>query len=136
MDWDETGSFEKHREVIERCFWKDSVEEIFLALEGESSDWAKAQLANLRTKSPQTLKVAHRQLRRGLDMRSFEDNMRMEYRIASRVVSRHDFQEGVRAVIVDKDNKPQWNPATLAGVTERMLDEIFAPLDEGELTFD
>jgi enoyl-CoA hydratase len=136
MDWDETGSFEKHREVIERCFWKDSVEEIFLALEGESSDWAKAQLANLRTKSPQTLKVAHRQLRRGLDMRSFEDNMRMEYRIASRVVSRHDFQEGVRAVIVDKDNKPQWNPPTLAGVTERMLDEIFAPLDEGELTFD
>ncbi|MND04776.1 3-hydroxyisobutyryl-CoA hydrolase [compost metagenome] len=62
--------------------------------------------------------------------------MRMEFRIACRVVHRHDFQEGVRAVIVEKDNKPNWNPATLAAVTNEMLNEIFAPLGEGELTFD
>jgi enoyl-CoA hydratase len=136
MDWDADGSFEKNMDVIGRCFWKESVEDIFLALEGETGDWAKAQLANLRTKSPQTLKVAHRQLRRGLDLKTFEDNMRMEYRIASRVVSRHDFQEGVRAVIVDKDNKPQWDPPALAGVTGQMLDDIFAPIEGGELTFD
>jgi enoyl-CoA hydratase len=54
--------------------------------------------------------------------------MAMEYRIGSRVVRRHDFIEGVRAVIVDKDNAPQWSPATLEGVTEAMLDEIFAAL--------
>src|SRR5262249_5393218 len=136
MDWDEAGSFDKHLEVIERCFWKENVEATFLALEGEPGDWAKAQLANLRTKSPQTLKVAHRQLHRGLDLKSFEENMKMEYRIASHVVARHDFLEGVRALIVDKDNAPKWDPPTLAGVTNQMLDDIFASLGEGELTFD
>ena len=136
MDWDEAGSFDKHLDVIERCFWKVTVEDIFMALEAEPGEWAKAQLGVLKTKSPQTLKVAHRQLQRGLEMKTFEDNMRMEFRIGSRVVHRHDFQEGVRAVIVDKDNKPNWNPATLAGVTNEMLDEIFAGLGEGELTFD
>ncbi len=141
MDWDETAAFEKHTGAIERCFWKETVEDILMALESEpgvgpSGDWAKVQLATLKTKSPQTLKVAHRQLRRGLELDTFEDNRRMEYRIGCRVVHRHDFQEGVRAVIVDKDNKPNWNPATLAGVTNEMLDEIFAPLGEDELTFD
>ena len=61
-------------------------------------------------------------------MPSFADNMAMEYRIGARVVARHDFLEGVRAVIVDKDNAPHWAPATLEGVCEAMLDEIFAPL--------
>ena len=60
----------------------------------------------------------------------------MEYRIANRVVSRHDFQEGVRAVIVEKDNAPKGSPETLSGVTVAMLDEIFAPLDGGELDFE
>ncbi|MEZ5938944.1 MAG: enoyl-CoA hydratase/isomerase family protein [Hyphomonadaceae bacterium] len=136
MEWDEPGGFEKHLDVIERCFWKDTVEETVAALADEKGDWAGEQLATLKTKSPQTLKVAHRQLREGLKMTSFEDNMRMEYRIGSRVVSLHDFQEGVRAVIIDKDNAPKWSPATLAGVTGDMLDAIFAPLEEGELTFD
>jgi enoyl-CoA hydratase len=141
MDWDESGSFEKHREVIDRCFWKPTVEDIFMALEAEpahspSGEWARAQLAALKTKSPQTLKVAHRQLALGLQMKTFEDNMRMEFRIGCRQVHSHDFQYGVRAVIVDKDNKPNWNPATLAGVSDQLLDDIFAPLGEGELRFD
>jgi enoyl-CoA hydratase len=54
--------------------------------------------------------------------------MVMEYRIGSRVVRRHDFIEGVRAVIIDKDNAPRWDPATLEEVTDALLDEIFAPL--------
>jgi len=136
MDWDESGAFEKHRDLIDRCFWKPSVEETILALEGEDTDWARAQLATLKTRSPRTLKVAHRQLKTGLELKSFEDNMRMEYRIGTRQVHSQDFQEGVRAVIIDKDNKPVWSPASLAGVTPRMLDEIFAPLAEDELTFD
>ncbi len=115
-------------ERINRMFALDSVEAIVAALEADGSDWAKAQLATLATKSPQTLKVAFRQLREGAAMPSFEDEMRQEYRIGARVVQRHDFIEGVRALIVDKDNKPQWNPVTLAGVTAAMLDEIFAPL--------
>lgn len=141
MDWDERGSFQKHADVIERCFSKPSVEAIVAALEEatshpQSGDWAKAQLATLKTKSPQTLKVAHRQLTLGAQMQTFEDNMRMEFRIGSRAVSRHDFQEGVRAVIIDKDNAPKWSPATLEGVTDAMLDEIFAPLGADELTFE
>lgn len=119
-------------ERIDRIFAHDSVEAIFAALEAEGSDWAKAQLATLQTKSPQTLKVAFRQLREGARMPSFTDEMRQEYRIAARVVQRHDFLEGVRALIVDKDNAPKWNPPTLDGVTAAMLDEIFAPLPPDE----
>ena len=74
------------------------------------------------------MKVAHRQLRLGAAMPSFTANMAMEYRIGARVVARHDFIEGVRAVIVDKDNAPRWTPDTVEGVTDAMLDEIFAPL--------
>ena len=136
MDWDEAGSFEKHRDVIDRCFWKPTVEETVAALEGEPGEWAKKQLDTLKTKSPQTLKVAHRQLALGLQMTSFEDNMRMEFRIGCRQVHSHDFQEGMRAVIIDKDNAPKWDPPTLAGVSQRTLDDIFAPLGDGELTFD
>ncbi|MCA3752942.1 MAG: enoyl-CoA hydratase/isomerase family protein, partial [Phenylobacterium sp.] len=64
----------------------------------------------------------------GLAAPDFAANMAMEYRIGARVVQRHDFLEGVRAVIVDKDNAPKWNPATLEGVGEDLLDAIFAPL--------
>ena len=55
----------------------------------------------------------------GLQAKSFEDNMRMEFRIGCRQVHSHDFQEGVRAVIIDKDNAPKWDPATLSGVSEK-----------------
>jgi enoyl-CoA hydratase len=58
--------------------------------------------------------------------------MRMEYRIASRVLTRHDFIEGVRAVIVEKDNAPKWDPPTPEGVSEALLDSIFAPLPADE----
>ena len=57
---------------------------------------------------------------------------RWRARIGARVVARHDFLEGVRAVIIDKDNAPRWSPATLEGVSETLLDEIFAPLSAGQ----
>jgi enoyl-CoA hydratase len=113
---------------LNRLFVGTSVEEIFEFLEADSSDWGKAQLAVLKTKSPQTLKVAFRQLETGAALTDFADNMVMEYRIGARVVQRHDFIEGVRAVIIDKDNAPRWDPAELEGVSDAMLDEIFAPL--------
>ena len=116
------------RADIDRLFAGETVESIFAALESNGGEWAGEQLKRLKTKSPQTLKVAHRQLRLGGAMRAFADNMAMEYRIGARVVARPDFIEGVRAVIVDKDNAPRWRPATLAGVTEAMLDEIFSVL--------
>ena len=117
-----------HRDAIDRLFGQESVEAIFDALATEGSDWARAQLDILDTKSPQTLKVAFRQLQQGAEMPNFSANMAMEFRIGARVVQRHDFIEGVRALIIDKDNAPQWDPATLDGVTEALLDAIFAPL--------
>ncbi len=122
----------QHQDEIARIFAGDSVEAIVAALEAADTDWARAQLATLATKSPQTLKVAFRQLMLGGLARSFAENMAMEYRIGARVAQRPDFREGVRAVIVDKDNRPNWDPPTLEGVTEAMLDGIFAPLPSAD----
>ncbi len=123
---------EPHLPAIERLFAFDTVEEIFAALEADGSDWALAQLATLKTKSPQSLKVTLRQLRTGAALESFADNMAMEYRLGGRVVRTHDFQEGVRAVIVDKDNAPKWSPTDLSGVTDSMVDALFVALPPGE----
>ncbi|WP_370235672.1 enoyl-CoA hydratase/isomerase family protein [Brevundimonas sp.] len=123
---------EAHLTAIDRLFRFDTLEEIFAALEADSSDWASAQLAILKTKSPQSMKVSLRQLRTGAKLDSFADNMAMEYRLGGRVVRTHDFQEGVRAVIVDKDNAPGWSPADIEGVTDQALDALFAPLPADE----
>jgi enoyl-CoA hydratase len=120
------------RPKIDRLFASDICEEIFAALEKDGGEWATKELASLRTKSPQTCKVALRQLSHGARFANFADNMVMEYRIASRVLTRHDFIEGVRAVIIDKDNDPRWDPATVEGVSDALLDEIFAPLPVGQ----
>ncbi len=121
-----------HREAIDRLFAHNRVEDIVAALEADGSDWALAQLAILKTKSPQSLKVTLRQLRLGRAMTDFGEVLAMEYRLGGRVVRTHDFQEGVRAVIVDKDNAPQWSPASLAAVDEAAIEALFAPLPAGE----
>lgn len=121
-----------HRGAIDRLFASDTLEDIFAALEADPGEWAAQQLALLRTKSPQTMKVSLRLLHEGATMPTFEDEMRQEYAVGAHVVQRHDFLEGVRAVIVDKDNAPAWNPATPEGVTDHIIDQIFAPLPDGE----
>jgi enoyl-CoA hydratase len=117
---------------INRHFASDRFEDILASLEADDSDWAMKELATLRSKSPQTCKVALRQLAESTKLDDFADNMRMEYRIGSRVLTRPDFAEGVRAVIVDKDNAPKWDPATPEGVSDELLDTIFAPLPDAE----
>jgi len=117
---------------INRHFASDWLEDILLSLEGDESDWAMRELATLRSKSPQTCKVALRQLAESSQLTDFADNMAMEYRIASRVIVRPDFAEGVRAVIVDKDNAPKWDPATAEGVTDALVYAIFALLPAQE----
>ncbi len=116
------------RADIDRLFASDTAEEIVAALEADGGEWAHKQLSILRTKSPQTIKVALRQLVEGAAKLSFVDNMAMEYGIACAVIRRPDFVEGVRAVIVDKDNAPRWDPATLEEVSDAMIDAIFEPL--------
>ena len=121
-----------HRADIDRLFDGDSVETILDRLAVDGGEWAAEQLATLATKSPQTLKVAFRQLAHGAAFTDFADNMVMEYRIGARVVRMHDFLEGVRAVIIDKDNAPRWSPATVQEVEDAVLDDIFAPLPADE----
>ena len=117
---------------IDKFFASDVYEEILAALEADDSEWAAKERDTLGTKSPQTCKVALRQLKEGGAMASFADEMRNEYRIGYHVLVMHDFIEGVRALIVDKDNDPKWNPATPAEVSDAWIDGIFAPLPAGE----
>ena len=86
----------------------------------------------MRTKSPLSLKIALAQVRRGKNW-DFQTCMRTEFRIVSRIIEGHDFYEGVRAVIVDKDNTPRWRPATLVKVDDADVERHFAPLGEVEL---
>lgn len=118
--------------LIAKHFASDRYEDILASLDGDDSDWAAKELATLSDKSPQTCKVALRQLHDSLRCEDFAANMVMEYRIASRVLTRPDFAEGVRAVIVDKTNDAKWDPATPEGVTDELIDSIFAPLPADE----
>jgi enoyl-CoA hydratase len=124
------------RGTIARCFAGDTVEEILAALDREGGTFADETRRTIAQKSPFSLRVTLRELRAAATL-DFEDCMRMEYRLVRRFMGDHDFFEGVRAVLVDKDNKPTWRPAALADVTPAMVDAYFAPFaDEPELNFD
>ncbi|HEY8698938.1 MAG TPA: enoyl-CoA hydratase/isomerase family protein [Rhizomicrobium sp.] len=124
---------ETHRNAIDSIFALESVEAILAALDAEGTDWAGEAATTLRTKSPTSLKVTFRQIREGARL-EFDDCMRMEYRMVNRIVAGHDFYEGVRAAIIDKDGAPKWQPADLAGVGGADVDAYFAPLGDKELT--
>jgi enoyl-CoA hydratase len=125
------------RATIDRLFAGDTVEHMLENLDAEAAggaeaEWAAATAAAVRLKSPTSLKIALAQVRRGRDW-SFEDCMKAEFRIVSRIVYGHDFYEGVRALIVDKDNAPRWRPAVLSDVTDADVEWHFAPLGDDEL---
>jgi len=126
------------RGAIDRLFAGDRVETILAALDGEAisgsedAGFAGATAALIRAKSPTSLKIALAQLRRGRHW-SFIDCMRAEFRIVSRIIHGHDFYEGVRATIIDKDLKPAWQPAALAQVSDAQVEAHFAPLGATEL---
>lgn len=117
---------------IDRLFASDRLEDILAALTADRSDWASKELKAVAAKCPTTAKVALRQFAENAGKADFAEEMALEYRLAARMIIRADFIEGVRAVLVDKDNAPQWNPATPEQVTEDMLDAIFAPLPEDD----
>ena len=131
------GPMHPHRAAIDRLFRGERIEDILAALDAESAAGgtgvAAATAALIRTKSPTSLKLALAQMRRGPAL-DFTECMRTEFRIVSRVVRGHDLYEGVRAVIVDKDQAPRWQPPTLAAVSAAEVERHFAPLaDELEL---
>lgn len=119
---------ERNRTRIDTLFAPDTLEGILAALDADGGDWATKEAATLRTKSPSTCKCVLRQLELGASCTTFADNMAMELRGASRAITRPDFAEGVRALLVDKDNAPQWQPARPEDVTEDIVARLFAPL--------
>jgi enoyl-CoA hydratase len=119
---------EAQKSLINRHFRKTGVSDILASLGDDGSQWAAKTLATLRQKSPSSLLITHRQLLEGAVL-SFEQAMRMEFRIVSRIAAANDFFEGTRAVVIDKDMKPQWQPARLEDLDKAQIDAYFAPLE-------
>lgn len=126
------SSLEQRRDDIERLFAKASVEDIIEALNSDGSEWAQEQAAILALKSPFALKATFRQIQLGAQL-DFDRCMQIEWRVSQRIASAADFGEGVRAVIVDKDNAPRWSAASLEAVDGATVDALFAPLDGSDL---
>ncbi|WP_112663590.1 enoyl-CoA hydratase/isomerase family protein [Microvirga flavescens] len=123
-----------HLPLIEECFSGDSVGEILDRLDraaATGSEFVERTAATMRTKSPTSLRLAFEQVRRGGSL-TFEEAMQLEFRMVSRIIDDHDFYEGVRAALVDKDGKPVWKPATLDAVEAEMIERHFAPLPPGD----
>lgn len=134
------GPVIEKRAAIDRHFAGSRVEDIVASLRREAESgsalapWAERTAKTMLLKSPTSQKVALMQMRRGKEL-TFEQCMQTEFRIVSRIVYGHDLYEGVRAVIIDKDNRPQWRPAALADVTDVEIERHFAPVaKELELT--
>ena len=123
-----------HREAIDRCFAGASVEAIRAALAAEDSDWARDTLAALAKGSPTSLKVTHAALRRAASL-DFDSCLKMEYRMSQAFMAGHDFYEGIRAVLVDKDHAPAWKPATLEEISDAAVEAHFAVPPGGDLEF-
>ena len=130
----EQGPLAVRRRAIDRIFAAGRVEDIVALLDtaaataSADAQWAGEVAVMIRTKAPLSLKIALAQMRRGRHW-SFAECMQAEFRVVSRVAYGHDFYEGIRAVIIDKDNRPSWQPATLAEVTAESVERHFAPLE-------
>jgi enoyl-CoA hydratase len=123
------------RPAIDRLFAGDRVEGILAALDAEAARpgadaaFARAAAAAIRRKSPTSLKVTLAQQRRGRGL-DFDECMRGEFRIVSRLLRGHDLYEGIRSVIIDKDQAPRWQPSSLEAVSETEVERHFAPRAE------
>jgi enoyl-CoA hydratase len=130
-----TAPISRHRGAIDRCFAASTVDAILDSLLHEGGEWGRHVRDEMVTrKSPTSLKVTLQQIRRGR-LLGFEDCLRMEFRLVQAFMRGHDFFEGVRAVLIDKDQNPRWNPADLASVTETIVQSYFSATGP-ELTFD
>ena len=121
-------------EKINELFSGNSLEDIFERLENDNSDFSQKNLSLLRSKSPTSLNITFRQIKNGSEL-NFEDCMKMEFRMVTKVMNDHDFYEGVRALIIDKDNNPAWKPETVEEVSDEEIDEFFKYLEDNELKF-
>ena len=124
------------RQWLDSCFAAADVEEIFRRLQASSDEKARAALDIMLKASPTSLKVTLRNLRSATTFNRVEESFMQDYRIALACISGHDFIEGIRATIVDKDRNPRWRPDTIEAVTPDMVDRHFQSLGPRELKFD
>jgi enoyl-CoA hydratase len=124
-----------NRATIDRCFAHHRMEDIVTALEADGGAFATETLATLRLMSPTSLKLTLKLVRKARTA-SLDDCFRMDYRLSQSVLAGHDFYEGVRAQLVDKDRNPKWYPATLDAVDDSAIDSLFVPPLQGDLTFE
>lgn len=127
---------EPHLEQIEKAFSGDTVEDIVQNLHSDGSEWAMATLKLISKMSPTSLKITLRQLQLGRSM-TLRECLQMEFRLAAHCCIKSDFHEGVRALLIDKDQQPKWIPDTIEQVTQDQVHRFFSPLpDKDELTFE
>jgi len=132
------GELARLTPAIHRIFGASSVEEILDRLDaeqGQDEAWAKATAAEIRKKSPTSLKVAFAQMRRGKTL-SLADALRLEFGLASQLIARPDYGEGIKSRIVGKGSEPSWRPATLSEVDDAEIESLFAKAPDGELQLD
>ncbi|XP_005373364.1 PREDICTED: 3-hydroxyisobutyryl-CoA hydrolase, mitochondrial [Chinchilla lanigera] len=132
IDQDKPFILEEHMDKINRCFSANTVEEIIENLQQDGSPFALEQLQVINKMSPTSLKITLRQLTEGAS-KSLQEVFTMEYRLSQMCVGHHDFHEGVRAVLIDKDQSPRWKPANLKEMTDEALDNYFKPLGSSDL---
>lgn len=125
------------RAMIDDAFGRESVVAILDRLDeldaaAKESAFASDTAKAIRTKSPTSLEITIREIRRAKGI-PFADALRTEFRIVSRILEGHDLYEGIRAVVVDKDGAPRWSPATLAGVDPEEIEAHFDEPHHGDL---
>jgi enoyl-CoA hydratase/carnithine racemase len=129
------GKLQNEWEWIDTCFCADDVETIVERLSASRAEAAQSALAAMRKMSPTSLKVALRNIRAALLFTRVEESFQQDYRIALACIAGHDFPEGIRAQIVDKDRNPRWRPERLEDVGADIVDRHFRPVGDLELTF-
>ncbi|XP_009987081.1 PREDICTED: 3-hydroxyisobutyryl-CoA hydrolase, mitochondrial, partial [Tauraco erythrolophus] len=132
IDQEKEFVLDEHMEKINSLFSANSMEEIVEKLKQDGSPFAMKQLETINKMSPTSLKMTLRQLREGAAM-SLQDVLTMEYRLSQACMRGHDFYEGVRAVLIDKDQSPRWKPAALEEVSDEFVDSCFKPLGKNDL---
>ncbi len=126
------GFLAREREVIGRTFAGSSIEAIAAALAAEPAPWAREALDTFASVSPTSLKVTLRQLQLGQTM-TYDQVVTMEYRMSQWAMAHHDFYEGIRAVLVDKDKSPRWQPAQIEAVHAQTVEAAFQALGAADL---
>ncbi|TKS67554.1 3-hydroxyisobutyryl-CoA hydrolase, mitochondrial [Collichthys lucidus] len=134
LDSEKPFVLDKHMSDIDRLFSSGSVEGIVQNLRADGSEFANKQAETLSKMSPTSLKITFKQLQEGATL-SLPEVLVMEYRLSQACMKGCDFYEGVRAVLVDKDQSPQWNPSTLEEVSDQTMEQCFSSLGEKDLTF-